>query len=233
MKVVILAAGMGTRLGTLIPKPLTSLKNEKTILDFQIENLLKYVSIHDILIVVGYKKELIMEKYPELTFIYNDAYTKTNTSKSLLRALNKVDDSDVLWLNGDVYFDNKIIDKLIKAKNSCVLVDNKKCGDEEVKYKVDSQGNINELSKCVKEAAGEALGINLIKKDDLPLFIKHLEKVDDQDYFEKGLENMIIKDKSIIKPVNIDNLFCQEVDFPEDLNETKNHLHQESNSKVC
>jgi choline kinase len=229
MKIVILAAGMGTRLGTLIPKPLTSLKNEETILDFQIKNLLNYVSINDILIVVGYKKEIIMEKYPELTFIYNEAYTKTNTSKSLLRALKKVDNCDVLWLNGDVYFNQKLISKLIQTKHSCILVDNKKCGDEEVKYKINSKGNISELSKCVKDADGEALGINLIKSNDLPLFIKHLEKVNDDDYFEKGLENMIIKDKALIKPVSVENLFCQEVDFPEDLEETKKYINKQKN----
>jgi L-glutamine-phosphate cytidylyltransferase len=226
MKAVILAAGMGTRLGTLIPKPLTSIKNEKTILDFQIENLTKFVSIHDILIVVGYKKEIIMEKYPDLTFIYNDAYTKTNTSKSLLRALNKIDNSDVLWLNGDVYFDKSVIEKLKNEKSSSVLVDNKKCGDEEVKYLINSNGDIKKISKTVKNGVGEALGINYIISNDLNTFKKHLENVDDQDYFEKGIENMIIKDKTKIRPVNIDNLFCQEVDFPEDLESVKKYISQ-------
>ena len=127
MEAVILAAGMGTRLGSLIPKPLTSLIDEKTILDYQIEKLLKIPQINNIYIVVGYKKQIIMEKFPDFLFVYNSAYARTNTAKSLLSALNKIDD-DVIWMNGDVFFDEKILDLLIDSKESACLVDQKKCG---------------------------------------------------------------------------------------------------------
>lgn len=133
MKAVILAAGMGTRFGTLIPKPLTSLKNEKTILDSQISKLLKIDGLDNVYIVVGYKKELIMEAHPEGIFVYNEAYAQTNTAKSLLTALEKLDD-DVIWLNGDVYFDAEILNFLRDSETSACLVDTKKCGDEEIKY---------------------------------------------------------------------------------------------------
>ena len=96
MEAVILAAGMGTRLGSLIPKPLTSIQNEKTIMDLQIEKLSMQYGIHNIFLVVGYKKEIIMEKFPDSLFVYNNAYARTNTAKSLLTALTKIND-DVLW----------------------------------------------------------------------------------------------------------------------------------------
>ena len=121
MEAIILAAGMGTRLGSLIPKPLTSLVDEKTILDYQIEKLLKMPQVNNIYIVVGYKKEIIMEKFPDFLFVYNSAYARTNTAKSLLSALNKID-SDVIWMNGDVFFDKKILDLLIDSKESACLV---------------------------------------------------------------------------------------------------------------
>ena len=66
MEAVILAAGMGTRLGSLIPKPLTSIHNEQTILDQQVEKLQDRKEIHNIYMVVGYKKEIIMELFPDL-----------------------------------------------------------------------------------------------------------------------------------------------------------------------
>lgn len=223
MKAVILAAGMGTRLGTLIPKPLTSLQDEQTIMDFQVQRLADLVGINNIFAIVGYKKELIMEKFPELTFVYNHAYTQTNTAKSLLTALSKIDD-DVLWMNGDVYFWPEVLQKLAASETSAVLVDTKKCGDEEIKYTLDANGCIGELSKQVQNGIGEAVGINLIKRQDLPVFREALEQVAAQDYFEKALENLTLSGKIVLKPVHLDELFCQEIDFPEDLESVKQHM---------
>lgn len=223
MKVVILAAGMGTRLGTLIPKPLTSLKDEKTILDYQIEALSELVGMDNITIIVGYKKELIMEKVPDATFVYNVAYTQNNTGKSLLTALRKFDD-DVLWTNGDVFFDKKALQLLSKSKHSGLLVDTKRCGDEEIKYRLDDKGNIKELSKQVKSGEGESVGVNLIKKADLPKFVRELEKIDKQDYFEKALENLARRKEIVLKPVFLGDLYCQEIDFAEDLAEVQRHM---------
>lgn len=223
MKAVILAAGMGTRLGTLVPKPLTSIQNEKTILDFQLEKLSSQVGINNVYIVVGYKKEIIMEAHPHLIFVYNEAYAQTNTAKSLLAALRKTDD-DVIWMNGDIYFDENILNLLLNSKYSACLVDAKKCADEEIKYTVDKKGNIKELSKQVKKGLGEAVGINLIKKNDRKLFIQELEKVDQKDYFEKALENLTLGNKIELKPINIGNFYCREIDFEEDLQDVQNQL---------
>ena len=220
MEAVILAAGMGTRLGSLIPKPLTSLEDEKTILDYQIEKLLQTPQIHNIYIVVGYKKEIIMEKFPDFLFVYNNAYARTNTAKSLLAALNKIDD-DVIWMNGDVFFDEEILDLLISSTDSTCLVDQKKCGTEEIKYNLNADGFIHELSKTVPDAAGEALGINIVRKPDLNKFRDELICVGDNDYFEKALENLTISDQLNLTPVDVGSYFCREIDFEEDLIEVQ------------
>ena len=106
IQVVILAAGMGTRLGKPWPKPLTPLSDGRTIMQQQIENLKKIFKENlRLSIVVGFKMEMIMEAHPDATFIYNEVYDQTNTSKSLLKALKASHESGVLWLNGDVVFD--------------------------------------------------------------------------------------------------------------------------------
>ena len=71
MKIVILAAGIGSRLGNPFPKPLTPLKNGKSIMETQIDNISSKYDIDDINVVIGFKKDLIMERFPELTYIYN------------------------------------------------------------------------------------------------------------------------------------------------------------------
>lgn len=217
MKVIILAAGKGRRLGPLqSPKPLTKLANGKSILSCQIDHLLKHFSVHDILIVVGYKKELIMEAFPDLGFVYSPGYEEENTSQSLLRALYKVEDEDLLFLNGDVVFKESVLKQLLSSKNSSLLVSETEVSEEEVKYDLKDDGSIRNISKEVKNPLGEALGINLIKKEDLPLLKETLKLCLPNDYFEKGIE-LAIGEGLKIYPTVVSKENCMEIDFPKDL----------------
>ena len=63
MKAVILAAGIGSRLGKPHPKPLTELSTGETIMQRQVEALSEFVGEDNIIIVVGFKKDLIMEAF--------------------------------------------------------------------------------------------------------------------------------------------------------------------------
>lgn len=219
MKIIILAAGIGSRLGNPFPKPLTPLKGGKSIMERQIDNLSTHFSVHDITVVVGFKKDLIMERFPDLTYIYNQFFDATNTSKSLLKALKKYQQEDVLWLNGDVIFDAElfsVLKKEILVENSFVSVNTSRVAEEEVKYTL-KNGFIDELSKQVKEGLGEAVGINYISKKDMPVLLKHLEKCGDNDYFERGIETAIQEDGLKIKAADISDFRCMEVDFEEDL----------------
>lgn len=226
MKIVILAAGIGSRLGNPFPKPLTPLANGKSIMEYQIDNIVSKYDIDSINVVVGFKKDLIMERFPELTYVYNPFFDQTNTSKSLLRALKKCRGKSVLWFNGDVVFDSKILDLLqphIDENISFVAVNTSKVADEEVKYLL-NDGYISELSKSVKNGLGEAVGINFISSNDIQHFINRLEECDANDYFERGLELAIEKDGLKIKAVDISAFTCMEIDFIEDLENANRQL---------
>jgi len=171
-------------------------------------------------VVVGFKMEMIMEAHPRAVFIYNELFDQTNTSRSLLRALRASTDGGVLWMNGDVVFDAKVLDRvkpIIESGQSFICVNTSKVAEEEVKYTVDENGNIKELSKKVVNALGEAVGINFVSAKDKTALIKRLDEVADNDYFERGIEVAIEKDGSSFIPVDISDLFAVEVDFPEDL----------------
>ena len=226
MKIIILAAGIGSRLGNPFPKPLTPLKNGKSIMKMQTDNIASKYNIDDINVVVGFKKDLIMERFPELTYVYNPFFDRTNTSKSLLQALKKHRDKSVLWFNGDVVFDEKILDILnpsIEANESFVAVNTSKVAEEEVKYTL-KDGFINELSKTVENGLGEAVGINFISSNDILNFINRLEECDANDYFERGIELAIEKDDLKIKAIDISKYNCMEIDFIEDLENVNNML---------
>ena len=221
LQVVILAAGMGTRLGKPWPKPLTPLADGRSIMAQQLDNVEKVFGQEArVTIVVGFKMEMIMEAHPNAAFIYNEVYDQTNTSKSLLKALRASQESGVLWLNGDVVFDPRVLERVqsrMREEKSFVCVNTSATSDEEIKYTVDSDGNINSLSKQVVNALGEAVGINFIGKGEKAAVINHLEECADNDYFERGLELAIEKAGIKLEPVDISDLFAVEVDFQADL----------------
>jgi choline kinase len=216
-QVVILAAGLGTRLGRPLPKPLTLLGDGRTIMQQQHDNVrAAFGDSARILTVVGFKMDLVMERFPDVLYAYNQDYDRTNTSKSLLKALRLSHDGGVLWFNGDVVFDAGILDRvkpLMDEDQSFVCVDTAAVGEEEVKYTTDGDGCIRELSKTVVGAAGEAVGINFVSSRDKDVLIQHLEKCDDGDYFERGIETAIAENGLRVRPVDISDLFAVEVDF--------------------
>lgn len=218
--VVILAAGMGSRLGRSLPKPLTELADGRTIMRQQMDNIRAAFGNAPVTIVVGYRAEAIVEAFPEATFVYNDEYDTTNTSQSLLRALRETADGGVLWMNGDVVFDPQVLlrsAQLIESDQSFVTVNTSSVSDEEVKYTVTPEGFIRELSKTVVGGLGEAVGINFISSVAKPTLITQLARVNSQDYFERGLELAIEQNNLLVEPVNISDLYAVEIDFAADL----------------
>ncbi|MDA3803606.1 MULTISPECIES: phosphocholine cytidylyltransferase family protein [unclassified Clavibacter] len=220
-QVVILAAGMGSRLGRSLPKPLTELSDGRTIMGQQFDNI-RFGLGDDakVSIVVGYKLDHIIDAFPDAEYIYNEQYDQTNTSKSLLRALRASGPGGVLWMNGDVVFDPMILRRaaaMIARDQSFVTVNTSRVSDEEVKYTTSPEGYIRELSKTVVGGLGEAVGINYISKADKPVLIRQLARVGDQDYFERGIELGVEQDSLLVEPVDISDLYAVEVDFAEDL----------------
>ena len=59
------------RLLSNIPKTLLKIYKDKTVLDFQLERLSKVLDLKDVIIVVGFKKEMIMKSCPELNYVVN------------------------------------------------------------------------------------------------------------------------------------------------------------------
>jgi choline kinase len=221
LQVTILAAGMGTRLGRPWPKPLTRLRDGRSIMAQQMDNIRAVVGDEArITVVVGFKLELVMEAFPDAVFVYNESYDQTNTSKSLLKALRASHTGGVMWFNGDVVFDPAVLTRvlpLVEADESFVCVNTAAVGEEEVKYTVDGDGFVQQLSKTVENALGEAVGINYVSGSDKAVLVRHLEACDDQDYFERALETAVADDGLRVRPVDISDLYAVEVDFDDDL----------------
>lgn len=219
LKAVILAAGSGTRIGNQIPKCLMTLPSGDTILGNQI-HILKNIGIKEIIVVVGFKKNIIMEQYPDVIYKYNPFYHVTNTSKSLMMAMESVSEDDLIWINGDVFLEPEVVKRVLSSKGNIIAVNKSKCGDEEVKYTTDESGKIIRISKTISGAEGESVGVNKITASHFGLFSDSLRECGDNDYFEKGIEICIDKGTEFF-PVDISDCDCIEVDFKEDFERVK------------
>jgi CDP-glycerol glycerophosphotransferase len=98
-----------------------------------------------------------------------------------------------------------------------VAVNTRSVGDEEVKYDLDGDGFIRQLSKTVPDALGEAVGINYVSAADKPELVRGLVDCARDDYFERGMELSIVRDGCRYEPVDVSASLCIEVDFLADL----------------
>lgn len=222
--IIILAAGKGTRLAGGVPKPLTVLTDGRTILEQQLDNIVTDFGVGALkrtFVVVGYKAELIVEALPSgVTPIYNDAYDTSNTSKSLLRALQATEGfAGAIWMNGDVVFSPLVLGRAIPMlleQSSFMAVVEGRTADEEMKYSLSAEGALTKVSKENAKGLGEAVGINFISSSDRAQFITALKSVDQNAYFEAGIE-LMLRAQATWYPLFVTDLYAVEIDFIEDL----------------
>tara|TARA_B100000795_G_C22802617_1_gene442755 strand:+ start:2034 stop:2756 length:723 start_codon:yes stop_codon:yes gene_type:complete len=135
MRAIILAAGRGSRLKDLTkdkPKSFLKIKNKRMI-DYQIEGLKKN-GIKEIAAVVGYKKEMF--KKLKIKLFNNRNWKSTNMVYSLFKANSWLNKYDCIICYGDIFYDSKVITKLIQQKSQCILPSNRNWKrDWELRYK--------------------------------------------------------------------------------------------------
>lgn len=128
MQGLILAAGMGTRLGEYtkdIPKVMVEVQGQP-LLFYALQRLYEQ-GAKETIIVVGYKKEIIMSrcgdhyKDMKLTFVENMIYSSTNNVYSFYLASKYITD-DVLMVEGDLLFSKDILARAVNKKHDCNIV---------------------------------------------------------------------------------------------------------------
>lgn len=179
MKALILAAGLGTRLAPITndrPKSMV-LVNGKPILVKQIENLINN-GINDIIIVTGYKSEiiekLISENYPYINIIKSSDYMNTNNMYSAYLARKLLENEDFLMMNADVYYDESIITELLKDNYVNAIVTDIGSYNEESMKVIEKNSKIISISKQISEedALGNSIDVYKFSKEAGKLFFK-------------------------------------------------------------
>lgn len=127
MQALMLAAGMGKRLGRYTQNGTKCMVqvNGKALIEYAIEALVK-ANIKKFVLVVGYRSEILKEyissKFNEsnlngmkIEYIENPVYDKTNNIYSLWLAKEQLLNDDTILLESDVIFDEKILFDIIKS----------------------------------------------------------------------------------------------------------------------
>jgi choline kinase len=233
MKVVILAAGTGTRLGSLTqdkPKALLTI-NGTPIIDYQIMMLQESgFPPEDIFIITGHKSKSFTYLFERgLREIYNPFFETKNNIYSLYLA--KSIEDELLIINSDVFFHRDILETLLTSRcDSGISVDlEKKLGEEEMKVELNKEMNLIRISKEMEpeRASGEYIGLSRFsEKHSRVLFrcIDNLLQGGNEDYWYEGAFQEVLKHNIEICGVSTKGLPWIEIDTVEDYQKSQNIL---------
>lgn len=200
--VIISCAGMGTRLGMDMPKCLVDLGNGITLLEMQLNQL---KDVDDVRVVVGYKKELVIEKLKEINSnakVYvNDNYMNTGTAGSFCEALKDETHDYVIALDGDLLVDPNDMKEVLNTDEEIICAE-KINTEDPVLVTLDENDNVIKFSR--ESGTYEWAGLAQIRKDHIIKGDRHVYQL---------LEPLL--------PVKFKLIHAKEIDTPNDLIEAR------------
>lgn len=235
MKAIILAAGMGSRLKELtsnIPKCMIEVNGESLIKRL-LKILIKY-KVNDVVLVVGYKSEVLIDYISKLeldikvTYIYNKEYNTTNNIYSLFLAKPEILKEDILLLESDLIFDEQVIEKLVSSPENnlavvspyehwmdgtCVEIDEKK---NITNFIFSNDFNFNFTDKLYKTVNIYKFSLDFMKSYII-LLETYLKIKDKKDYYETIFRYLIQIRPKELKALVLENEKWYEIDNKEDL----------------
>ncbi|MDZ8104472.1 MAG: phosphocholine cytidylyltransferase family protein [Nostoc sp. DedQUE12a] len=239
MKAIILAAGVGGRLGKdgqIQPKCLLKF-NGKSLLERHL-NYLRHYQIDEVVIAVGYQAEKIQDEIKALaaenwvSTVYNPEYTKGSVISLWTLRQHLAAGDDLLLMDADVLYDRHIIERLVKTNiSNCFLLDRDfEPGDEPVKLCV-KDGYLVEFRKQVAlnlayNFAGESVGFFRFENAIARRLANRTEKyvadgLHDQPY-EEVIRDLLLETPEKFGYEDITGLPWIEIDFPEDIQRAQN-----------
>ena len=240
MRALMLAAGMGKRLGKYTAGNTKCMLKvgDKTLIERASEALYE-AGIKDFTIVVGYKgdnlKRFILEecqnpilKEMNFTFIDNDVYDKTNNIYSLYLAKDELMKDDIILLESDLIYDYDLIKRMVdsKEKNLVSVAKYEQWMDGTV-IKLDDNKNIlefvekkdfnfDEIDKYYKTINiykfSKEFGSNVF----VPFLDAYIKAYGENEYYELVLKIIAHLSRSELKALDASDINWYEIDDAQD-----------------
>jgi len=237
MQAIVLAAGMGRRLGSLTKDNTKCMVevNGEALIDRLLGQLSK-LGLRRVVIVVGYKgKELIdhighrYDSRLSIEYVENPVYDKTNNIYSLALAKEKLQEDDTLLIESDLIFEDRMFDLILESKDPNVaLVAKYETWMDGTMVRIDDDDNIvNFVPKKAfkysdKDSYYKTCNIYKFSKDFsktkyIPFLEVYMKALGYNEYYEQVLRIITFIDKSEVKALPITDEKWYEIDDIQDL----------------
>lgn len=237
MQAIILAAGMGRRLGSYTKENTKCMVpvNGVKLID-RVLTQLSQLNLQRVIIVVGYKgQELIKyldHRYDDklkIEFVNNPIYDRTNNIYSLSLVKEQMQEDDTLLIESDLIFSDRLFSMILADERpNIALVAKYETWMDGTMVRIDSGGNIvNFVPKKAfnyQEVDSYYKTVNIYKFSKtfsqtqyVPFLDAYCKALGNNEYYEQVLRVITLLDKTNLKALDIGNEKWYEIDDVQDL----------------
>lgn len=236
MQAIILAAGMGRRLGEFTANNTKCMLevNGIRLIDRMLTQLDK-LNLSRIVIVIGYEgqnlKNYISKQYPSkpIVFVENPVYDKTNNIYSLWLARGFMAEEDTLLLESDLIFEDKVLNAAVDSVyENCALVSKYETWMDGTMVRINDDNDIvnfipkkdfkySDTDTYYKTVNIYKFSKHFIVNHYLPFLEAYIKVLGENEYYEQVLRVITLIDKCGIKALPITGAHWYEIDDVQDL----------------
>ena len=236
MQAIILAAGMGKRLGEYTKNNTKCMVpvNGTTLIDRVLTQLSK-LDLRRVVIVVGYEGQKLINYIGDnylglkIEYVNNPVYDKTNNIYSLALAKDKLQEDDTLLIESDLIFDNGMFNLLVdNSYPNLALVAKYETWMDGTMVRIDVDNNIvdfvpkaafryNEVDSYYKTVNIYKFSKDFSQTKYVPFLDAYTKAVGNNEYYENVLRIISFLNSHDLKALPITNEKWYEIDDKQDL----------------
>ena len=236
MQAIILAAGMGKRLGEYTKSNTKCMVevNGTPLIDRALDQL-SQLNLSRVVIVVGYEGQKLMDylgsehKGLKIEYVNNPVYEKTNNIYSLALAKDQLQADDTLLIESDLIFDDSLLTKLVNnpfpnlalvAKYETWMDGTMVCIDSEnniVNFVTKAAFNYQNVGQYYKTVNIYKFSKEFSQTKYVPFLEAYTKAVGNNEYYENVLRIITFLNSQDLKALPIGNEKWYEIDDKQDL----------------
>lgn len=236
MQAIILAAGMGKRLGELTKNNTKCMVkvNGVSLIDRTLTQL-SQLDLNRVVIVIGYKgdnlRQYIGNEYKglKIEYIENPVYDKTNNIYSLSLAKKELQEEDTLLVESDLIFDDSLFPMIVdNPYPNLALVAKYETWMDGTMVRLDDENNIvdfvpkkafeyNDVDSYYKTVNIYKFSKDFLRTQYVPFLDAYTKALGNNEYYEQVLRVITLLDKCDLKALPLSGQKWYEIDDVQDL----------------